>query len=155
MGRLGIPAYHVVATNVAYTTTDQGDATAHKYNMEQSEQVIMGEPLSEEKCEKNGKSLAIAREIGKKPLLAFGNSSGDYAMLNYAQGTGGKGLLVVADDEEREYGNKEKSAEQYELVEKEGWTGFSMADDWATIYGDGVVKTELPGLAEEALDEAA
>ena len=153
--RLGIPADHVIATNVAYTTTGQGDATPHKYTMAQDEQVIMSEPLSSEKCEKNGKPLAIAREIGKKPLLAFGNSSGDYAMLNYAQGAGGMGLLVVADDEAREYGNKEKSAEQYDLVEKESWTAFSMADDWATIYGDGVVKTELPGLAEEALDEAA
>jgi hypothetical protein len=30
-----------------------------------------------------------------------------------------------------------------------------MADDWATIYGERVVKTELPGLAEEDLAEAA
>lgn len=153
--RLGIPADHVIATNIAYATTGQGDTNPKDYTMEQDEQVIMSEPMSSERCEKNGKTLAIAREIGKKPILAFGNSSGDYSMMNYAESAGGMGLLVVADDEVREYGSKEKSAEQYDLVDKENWTAFSMVDDWATIYGEGVVKTELPGLAEEALDEAA
>lgn len=154
--RLGIPADHVVATNVAYTTTGQGEELPYKYTMEQDEQVLMGEPLSNEKCEKNGKVLAIAREIGAHPLLAFGNSSGDYAMLNYAEASGGMGLLVVADDLVREYGNEKNSAEQYALVTDESWTAFSMANDWATIYGEGVTKTELPGLVEDGeLAEAA
>ncbi len=151
----GIAPDHVIATDVAYTTTNQGDAVVDDYTMEQDEQVVLGEPLDEIECGKNGKVLAIAREIGSRPLLAFGNSSGDYAMLNYAEASGGMGLLVVADDVEREYGSAENSAEQYGLVDKESWTAFSMANDWATIYGEGVVKTELPGLAEEELAEAA
>lgn len=155
MAPFGIAPDHVIATDVVYTTTNQGDAVNDDYTMEQDEQMVLGEPLDEVECGKNGKVLAIAREIGRRPLLAFGNSSGDYAMLNYAETSGGMGLLVVADDLEREYGNAEKSAEQYELVGKESWTAFSMADDWATIYGEGVVKTELPGLAEEDLAEAA
>jgi hypothetical protein len=76
-------------------------------------------------------------------------------MLNSAESSGGMGLLVVADDVEREYGNEEKSAKQYELVGEESWTAFSMRNDWATIYGEGVTKTELPGLAEQELAEAA
>lgn len=153
--RLGIPADHVVATNVAYATTGLGNERSDEYTMEQGEQVIMSEPLDDIECGKTGKVLAIAREIGSHPLLAFGNSSGDYAMLNYAEASGGMGLLVVADDTEREYGSAQKSAEQYDLIKQESWTGFSMADDWATIYGDGVTKTELPGLVEEELDQAA
>lgn len=153
--RLGIPHDHVIATNVAYTTTGQGDERPDEYNMEQNETVVMSEPLDDIECGKNGKVLAIAREIGNLPLLAFGNSSGDYGMLNYAEASGGMGLLVVADDTVREYGNEEKSAEQYDLVKKETWTPFSMKDDWATIYGEGVTKTELPGLADEDLAEAA
>lgn len=151
----GIAPDHVIATDVAYATTDQGDAVIDDYTMAQDEQVILAEPLDEIECGKNGKVLAIAREIGSRPLLAFGNSSGDYAMLNYAESSGGMGLLVVADDVEREYGNEEKSAEQYELVGEESWTAFSMRNDWATIYGEGVTKTELPGLAEQELAEAA
>lgn len=153
--RLGIPADHVVATDVAYATTGLGNEVADEYTMEQDEQVVLSEPLDEVECGKTGKVLAIAREIGSTPLLAFGNSSGDYAMLNYAEANDGMGLLVVADDTEREYGSAEKSAEQYDLVSKESWTAFSMANDWATIYGEGVEKTALPGLAEEELANAA
>ena len=155
MAPFSIAPDHVIATDVAYATTNQGDAVIDEYIMEQDEQVVLAEPLDEVECGKNGKVLAIAREIGSRPLLAFGNSSGDYAMLNYAEASGGMGLLVVADDTEREYGDAEHSAEQYDLVNEESWTAFSMANDWATIYGEGVVKTELPGLAEEELAEAA
>ena len=55
-------------------------------------------------------------------------------------------------------GSKEKAAGFYEEAEKQGWTAISMANDWATIYGEGVTKTELPGLAKEEeaeLDQAA
>ncbi|MBP3892444.1 MAG: haloacid dehalogenase-like hydrolase [Atopobiaceae bacterium] len=153
--KIGIAPDHVIATDVAFTTTSQGDETPSKYTMEQGESVLLSEPLSSDKCEYNGKVLAIAREIGSRPLLSFGNSSGDYAMLNYVETSGGMGMLVIADDLEREYGNEKKSAEQYELVSKESWTSFSMRDDWATIYGDGVVRTELPNLEEEELAQAA
>lgn len=78
-------------------------------------------------------------------------------MLNYAEGTKkhtGMGFLVVCDDTQREYGSAEKAAEYYDEAEKQGWTAFSMANDWKTIYEDGVTKTELPG-AETALEDAA
>lgn len=147
---LGIAPDHVIATDVAFATTGLGDEAFDEYTMKQDEKVILSEPLDEYECGKTGKVLAIAREIGRKPLLSFGNSSGDYAMLNYAEASNGMGMLVVADDETRDYGSAEKSAEQYQLVKDESWTAFSMKDDWATIYGDGVVKTELPGLAADA-----
>ena len=144
--RLGIAPDHVVATDVAYASTGQGDEAADDYNMGQDEDVVLAEPLLDE-CAKTAKSLAIAHEIGRRPLLAFGNSSGDYGMLNYAEASGGMGLLVVADDEVRDYGDEEGSAEIYETVGKESWTPLSMRDDWSTIYGEGVVKTHLPAEA--------
>ena len=119
--------------------------------------MLLGAPLDEVECGKSGKPAAIAREIGKRPVLAFGNSTGDYSMLNYAEGNPdhtGMGFFVVCDDTEREYGSDEKASEYYAEVEKEGWTAFSMADDWKTIYGESVQKTALPG-AEEALEDAA
>lgn len=72
-------------------------------------------------------------------------------MLNYAEGNPdheGMGFFIVCDDTEREYGSEEKAAGFYEEVEKEGWTPFSMANDWKTIYGEGVQKTGLPGIEE-------
>lgn len=97
---------------------------------------------------KSGKPVAIAREIGKRPVLAFGNSSGDFSMLNYAKGNPdhpGMGILIVCDDTVRDHGNETKAADFYAEVEAQGWTAFSMANDWLTIYGDGVEKTGLPG----------
>ena len=155
--RYDIPFDRVIATDVPYVASGKGEEAADDYNMGKEETILLGAPLDEVECGKSGKSAAIAREIGKRPVLAFGNSSGDYSMLNYAEGNTehtGMGFFVVCDDTEREYGSAEKAAEYYEEVEKQGWTAISMAEDWETIYGDGVQKTALPG-AEEALDEAA
>ena len=156
--RLGIPADRVIATDVPYVSSGQGDEVADEYTMGADEKILLSAPLDEVECGKNGKSLAIAREIGKRPVLAFGNSSGDFAMLNYAEGNPehvGMGFLVVCDDTEREYGNADKAAEYYDEANSQGWTTISMADDWSTIYGEGVTKTELPGSDAAWLAEAA
>ncbi len=160
MERFDFPYDHVVATDVPYVASGKGDEPADEYNMSQDEVLLLGTPLDPVECGKSGKPAAIAREIGKRPVLAFGNSSGDFSMLNYAEGNPnheGKGFFVVCDDTEREYGSDEKAADFYQKVEEEGWTAISMANDWATIYGEGVQKTGLPGAVEEdvALDEAA
>ena len=157
--RYNIPYDHVIATDVPYIASGREEKVADDYNMGQDEEILLGAPLDEVECGKSGKPAAIAREIGKRPILAFGNSSGDYSMLNYAEGNPdhvGMGFFVVCDDTEREYGSDEKAAEYYEEVEKEGWTPFSMAEDWKTIYGDNVQKTELPGveqIEEEQIEE--
>ena len=156
--RLGIPADRVIATDVPYVSSGQGDEIADSHTMASDERILLSAPLDEVECGKTGKPLAIAREIGKYPVLAFGNSSGDFAMLNYAEGNPshvGMGFLVVCDDTQREYGDAEKAAECLDEAKAQGWTAISMADDWATIYGSGVVKTELPGADVTWLDEAA
>lgn len=154
--RYDIPYDHVIATDVPYVVSGLGDEAADDYNMGKDEKMLLGAPLDEVECGKSGKASAIAREIGKRPVLAFGNSSGDYSMLNYAEGNPdhtGMGFFIVCDDTKREYGSDEKAAEYYAEVKEQGWTPISMAEDWSTIYGEGVEKTELPGA--EALPDAA
>ena len=157
--RLGFTYDHVVATDVVYSASGSEGKPADEYNMGQEEQILLSGPLNEIECGKSGKPVAIAREIGKQPVLAFGNSSGDFSMLNYAEGNPnypGMGVLVVCDDTVREYGSEEKAADFYAEIEKQGWTAFSMANDWAVIYGEGVEKVGLPGAEEEeALPDAA
>ena len=150
---LNIAPDRIIATDVAYASTNQGDVAFDKYNMTQQDDVVLAEPLGQE-TGKAGKPIAIAREIGKRPILAFGNSSGDYSMLNYAKSHPkhkGMGVLVLCDDAEREYGDLERAKEQSETAQKEGWTLFHMCkDDWATIYDEGVKKTSLPGASASA-----
>ena len=160
--RYGIPCDHVIATDVPYVASGKGDEAANKYNMSRDEEIVLGTPLEAVSCEESEKPAAIAREIGKRPVLAFGNSAGDYSMLNYAEGNPdheGMGFFIVCDDTVREYGSEEKAAEYFSVAEQQGWTAISMANDWATIYGDGVQKTALPGAVETqeraAYDSAA
>lgn len=150
--RYDIPYDHVIATDVPYVASGKGDEDADEYNMGQDEVFLLGAPLDSEECGKSAKPAAIMREIGRRPVLAFGNSSGDYSMLNYAEGNPdhtGKGFFVVCDDTEREYGSEEKAEEFYRVAEQENWTAVSMANDWTDIYGEGVKKTELPSTEEE------
>ena len=153
-----IPFDHVIATDVPYVASGKGeDEAADDYNMSQADEIVLGAPLDPVECGKSGKPAAIIREIGRRPVLAFGNSSGDYSMVNFAEGNpehAGMGFFVVCDDTVREYGSDEKAADFYAEIEKEGWTGISMANDWKDIYGEGVQKTELPGTAEELANAA-
>lgn len=54
--------------------------------------------------DKGGKPVGINQHIGRRPVAAFGNYSGDREMLEYTQGGGGARLeLLVLHDDEREY----------------------------------------------------
>ena len=88
------------------------------------------------------KSIYIQREIGQRPVLAFGNSGSDTSMLNYTiddrNPYPAEAFMVVADDTVREWGKQswdEKSEEYKEM----GYTPVSMKDDFAQIYPEGIM----------------
>ena len=88
---------------------------------------------------------AIVREIGKQPVLAFGNSSGDASMAEYVtSGNKYKSLafMLCCDDTERENGNEEKAQKMYDMCEEFDWVPVSMKNDWTTIYGDNVTRKQ-------------
>ncbi|MBQ9264393.1 MAG: DUF3574 domain-containing protein [Clostridia bacterium] len=105
---------------------------------------------------KTNKVLQIAQEIGQRPVLSFGNSSGDTSMHNYVIGNNpyrSAAFMLVADDNVRDYGDPEKAAGLKEKWEAAGYQVISMANDWKTIYGEDVVKTgEFHWLEELAED---
>lgn len=156
VSKLGIEPDHVIGTDYGTKATGQGDEKASEYTFEQSDELVF-DGTQETEVAKLNKVVYIEREIGRRPLLAFGNSSGDYAMLNYAQSNPdhkGMGLLVLCDDVEREYGDLERATKQSGEAQEAGWTIFSMANDWATIYGEGVTKTALRADANQLADAA-
>jgi hypothetical protein len=61
--------------------------------------------------------------------------------------------MLIADDEERDYGNTQKCVELRKTWEENGYNVISMKDDFRTIYGDDVVKTDSFRWAEELADE--
>lgn len=89
----------------------------------------------------DGKPVGINRFIGRRPILAFGNSDGDQAMLQYtAAGWGPRFLgLVHHTDAEREYaydrqshvGKLDKALDE---ARERGWTIVDMKRDWRVVF---------------------
>jgi hypothetical protein len=97
--------------------------------------------------DKGGKPVGIYQHIGRRPIAAFGNSTGDQQMLEYTQDGGGARfeLLVLHDDAAREYaygparGLPDAKLGAFtsaldEHAKTDGWTVASMKDDWKTVF---------------------
>ena len=95
---------------------------------------------------KTNKVLQISQEIGKVPVLSFGNSGGDCAMHNYALSNSkykSAAFMLIADDDARDHANRDKALTLGQQWRESGYYVISMRDDFKTIYGDGVVKTDF------------
>ena len=139
---LGVDPSHVIGTEYGYTATGQGDEADSDYTFQKGDKIVFDGSYEGENA-KTSKVDAIVREIGKQPVLAFGNSSGDMAMLTYTLSDNAypsASFMVLADDDAREYGDAADAAEDRKEWEDAGYTIFSMKDDFATIYGEGVQK---------------
>lgn len=88
-----------------------------------------------------GKPVGINRFIGRRPILAFGNSDGDLQMLQYtAAGSGPRlALIIHHTDAEREWaydrgspiGKLDKALDEGRA---KGWTIVDMKADWKTVF---------------------
>ena len=91
--------------------------------------------------DKEGKPVGINLHIGRRPIAAFGNSDGDFQMLQWTTtGSGARlGMLVHHDDAVREYaydrnssvGRLAQGLDQYQAM---GWGLISMKNDWKVIF---------------------
>ncbi|MDB6178358.1 HAD family hydrolase [Paracoccus sp. Z330] len=91
--------------------------------------------------DKAGKPVGIDRYIGKRPVLAVGNSDGDFAMLEYAtQGDGLRmGVLIHHTDAEREFAYDREGHigvldQGLDEAVDRGWLVVDMAKDWSRVW---------------------
>ena len=106
-----------------------------------------------------GKPVGINRFIGRRPIMAFGNSDGDLQMLQWTTAGDGPrfGLIVHHNDAEREWaydrdshiGRLDKALEAAGL---EGWVVVSMKDDWQTIFAEHRNEPPSPRVAGRGRD---
>ena len=89
----------------------------------------------------DGKPVGIVRAIGRRPVMTFGNSDGDFEMLEYTTtGAGPRfGLLVHHTDAEREYAYDRQShfgklARGLDEAPKRGWVVADMRADWKVVF---------------------
>jgi len=154
-GMVDIPYEQIIGMDVELEATGQGDEAGLDYVFTTMDQVVRTDRLLIKNLKTN-KVLQIAQEIGRQPVLSFGNSSGDVSMHNYTISNNvykSMAFMLIADDDVRDYGNPEKAASLREKWEGNGYQVISMANDWKTIYGEDVVKTgEFHWLEELAED---
>ena len=91
--------------------------------------------------DKAGKPVGIYEHIGRRPILAFGNSDSDMQMIEYTLAGEGRrlGLFVHHTDTEREYAYDRKSHvgtldKVLDMATENGWIVVDMKNDWKAVF---------------------
>ncbi|WP_058554529.1 HAD family phosphatase [Thiohalocapsa sp. ML1] len=128
----GIPPEQVVGSQIAL-----------EYAVRDGVPTLVREPEVAFIDDKAGKPVGIWRHIGRRPLLAFGNSDGDYQMLEWTTAGDGLrlGVLLHHDDAEREYAYDRDSHmgrldRGLDDAAGKGWLLVSMQQDWQQVFSE-------------------
>ncbi len=126
----GIPPEQVVGTSVKTS-----------YELRDGRGVLVQLPEIDLIDDGPGKPVGVNKYIGRRPVIAVGNSDGDLEMLQYTTTGDGPGLGVYIrhDDAEREYaydrgshvGGLDKGLDE---AAQRDWIVVSMRDDWNQIF---------------------
>jgi hypothetical protein len=148
---IGIPSNRVIGMDVMLVSSGQGEEAGVNYTMGKEEYLIRTDSLLIKNLKTN-KVLQISQEIGKVPVLSFGNSSGDCPMHNYCLSNGRyrtAAFMLIADDDVRDHANREKALKLGAQWREAGYYVISMCDDFKTIYGPKVQKANFTFPADE------
>ncbi len=141
----GIEFMRVFAEEVYGVPPEQviGSTIATKYELRDGKPVIVREPKLDFIDDKAGKPLAINKFIGRRPIAAFGNSDGDFEMLEWTTAGAGPRLAVIVhhDDAAREFAYDRDShigklRRGLDEGPGRGWSIVSMKNDWKAVYPD-------------------
>ncbi|QDU37687.1 haloacid dehalogenase-like hydrolase [Maioricimonas rarisocia] len=118
-----------------------GSTIVTKFEMRASGPVLVRLPKIDFIDDKEGKPVGINRNIGRRPIAAFGNSDGDLQMLQWTTAGPGRrlGAIVHHTDAEREWaydrdshiGRLDKALDE---GRNDGWTIIDMKQDWAQVF---------------------
>ena len=152
---------HVIGTDFEVKLRGHEDEASNmNFKYENGDELVLTGGFIQKNLNAN-KSIYVEREIGKRPVLAFGNSGSDTSMMNYAiDGRNpykAQSYMIVADDNVREWGTQDWATKSADYIAK-GFIPISMKDDFAVIYPEGITKAEqqyTPADVGEELDQAA
>ncbi|KPK18850.1 MAG: haloacid dehalogenase [Betaproteobacteria bacterium SG8_41] len=126
----GVPPEQVVGSSIKV-----------KYEVREGKPALVRLPAINFIDDKAGKPVGIHYHIGRRPIAAFGNSDGDFQMLEWTtSGPGARlGLIVHHTDAEREYAYDRKSHigrlnRGLDEAGQRRWTVVDMKRDWKRIY---------------------
>ena len=91
--------------------------------------------------DKAGKPVGNQQLIGRRPIAAFGNSDGDFEMLEWTTSGAGApfGMIVRHTDAEREWAYDRESsvgalARALDEAPARGWVVVDMKRDWNVVF---------------------
>src|SRR4051812_30720215 len=121
----GIPRERVIgsASALAYMNDDRGGTIRHKAEADYLDDGPQ-------------KPIRIWSRTGRRPLVAAGNSNGDVPMLQFTKHDDKPTLrlLILHDDDAREFDYTSGAEQALEQAGKDGWTVVSLKNDWATVF---------------------
>lgn len=121
----GIPPERVIGSSVSLDFRENGDGGD-----------VLAQPHLDVLDDGPVKPTRIWSRIGKRPILAAGNTNGDIQMLQFANKPPRPALrlLVLHDDATREFDYVEGAEKSLELAKQYGWTIVSIKNDWKTVF---------------------
>ena len=118
-----------------------GSTIKTRFESRDGQPVLLRLPEIDSIDDKEGKPVNINKFIGRRPILAAGNSDGDFQMLQWTTSAPGVrfGLIVHHTDAEREYAYDRKSPfgrldKGLDEAAKRGWVVVDMKQDWKVIF---------------------
>ena len=118
-----------------------GSSIKTKYEVVDGKPTLIRLPEVDFIDDKDGKPVGINQHIGQRPIAAFGNSDGDYQMLDWTTaGEGARlGLIVHHTDAEREYAYDRESSfgrldKALDDAPAKGWIVVDMTNDWKDVF---------------------
>jgi phosphoglycolate phosphatase-like HAD superfamily hydrolase len=118
-----------------------GSSIKTEFEVRDGEPVLVRLPEMDFIDDKEGKPVGINSHIGRRPIAAFGNSDGDFQMLEWTTaGDGARlGVLVHHTDGDREWAYDRESHigrldRGLDEADARGWVVVSMKDDWRRIF---------------------
>ncbi|MBQ1826352.1 MAG: haloacid dehalogenase-like hydrolase [Erysipelotrichaceae bacterium] len=136
---------HVIGTD--FEVKQKGKETVSSnmdFKYENGDELVLTGGFTQKNLNGN-KSIYVEREIGRRPVLAFGNSGSDTSMMNYTIDSRNpypaQAYMIVADDDVREWGKQDWETKSAEYIAK-GYIPVSMKNDFAQIYPEGITKAE-------------
>jgi phosphoserine phosphatase len=121
----GIPRQRVIGSSIALTY-EPGEGGGR----------IVRKPEADVLDDGPEKPVRIWSRVGRRPILAAGNSNGDLPMLAFSEQPGRPSLrlLVLHDDPAREFDYTTGAEQALQVARSSGWTVVSINSDWATVF---------------------
>ena len=149
---------HVIGTDFEVKQKGCEDVSSNMdFKYENGDELVLTGGFIQKNLNGN-KSIYVEREIGQRPVLAFGNSGSDTSMMNYTIDSRNpypaQAYMVVADDNVREWGTQDWEKKSADYTAK-GFVPISMKNEFAQIYADGITRAETQYQARDLYDPAA